>query len=253
MVIYIVAEILFLVVLAYFTFKPKKIKEIPFTFHLAAFLEERVLFYKKLDATARLKFEEEVHYFLNHVKITGVKCIITDEDKALVAAAATVPIFHFNNWFYHNLKEVIIYPSGFNYNFELGDEHTIQGMVGNQFMNGQMLLSKRALHGGFDNKTDKNNTAIHEFVHLIDMADGDVDGIPEVFMREQNVLPWVDLMYQNITKMKEGESDINIYGATNEAEFLSVTAEYFFERPYLFKTKHPELYQILEDTFNAKK
>jgi len=253
MVIYFVAAILFLIVLAYFIFKPKKIKEIPFAFHLPEFLEKRVLFYKKLDAAARLKFEKEVNYFLNHVKITGVKFQVTDEEKALVAAAATVPIFHFDNWFYPNLKEVIIYPNGFNYNFEIGDEHTIQGMVGNQFMNGQMLLSKRALHGGFDNKTDKNNTAIHEFVHLIDMADGDVDGIPEVFMQEQNVLPWVDLMYQKIKDIKEGESDIRPYGATNEAEFLSVTAEYFFERPHLFKTKHPELYQILEDTFNAKK
>ena len=99
MVIYFVAAILFLVVLAYFTFKPKEIKEIPFSFDLADFLEKRVLFYQKLDKEGRAKFEKEVNYFLNHIKITGVKFTVTDEEKVLVAAAAIVSILHYINWF----------------------------------------------------------------------------------------------------------------------------------------------------------
>ena len=41
-----------------------------------------------------------------------------------------------------------------------------------------MILSKPALLTGFDITTDKNNVGIHEFAHLVDGADGAIDGIP---------------------------------------------------------------------------
>jgi len=122
-------------------------------------------------------------------------------------------------------------------------------MVGNGFLNGKMLLSKRSLHGGFGNKTDRNNTGVHEFIHLIDMEDGAVDGIPENLLKDENIIPWVDLMYRKIKEIKSGDSDIKPYGATNEAEFFSVVGEYFFERPELLKRKHPELFKLLEEAF----
>lgn len=49
--------------------------------------------------------------------------------------------------------------------------------------------------------------------------------------------------------MLGGKSDINVYGATNNQEFLAVASEYFFERPQLLERKHPELYKILSDVF----
>lgn len=52
------------------------------------------------------------------------------------------------------------------------------GMVGNRAMNRMMILSLPQLRSGFAvNAT--GNTALHEFVHLIDMSDGAADGIPE--------------------------------------------------------------------------
>ncbi len=44
-------------------------------------------------------------------------------------------------------------------------------------------------------------------------------------------------------------ADINPYGGTNKQEFFAVASEYFFERPKLFKQKHPELYKLLEEIF----
>jgi len=52
-------------------------------------------------------------------------------------------------------------------------------MVGNGPLHGKMALSKPHLHLGFKNSRDKHNVGIHEFVHLIDMADGNCDGFPE--------------------------------------------------------------------------
>ena len=116
-------------------------------------------------------------------------------------------------------------------------------------MNGVMILSKPALEYGFKNERDKKNTAIHEFVHLIDKEDGDVDGIPNVLLERQYAIPWLDMIRQKIDQIYEGGTGINPYGGTNRAEFFAVVSEYFFERPRLFKRNHPKLYDLLKKIF----
>lgn len=139
----------------------------------------------------------------------------------------------------------------FNDKFETtGDERRILGMVGTGYMDGKMILSKKALHFGFKNESDKKNTAIHEFVHLIDDLDGSIDGVPKLLLNRQYTIPWLDLINKKIEEIYNNQSDINPYGATNKQEFFAVTSEYFFERPKLLAKKHPELYQLLETIFN---
>jgi Mlc titration factor MtfA (ptsG expression regulator) len=123
------------------------------------------------------------------------------------------------------------------------------GMVGEGAMNGQMILSKSALEYGFRNPKDGQNTAIHEFVHLIDKTDGTVDGIPTRLMDKASVIPFMNLIREEIAKIKANKSDIDVYGMTNPAEFFAVASEYFFEDPAKFKTHHPELYKVLSEIF----
>ena len=115
-----------------------------------------------------------------------------------------------------------------------------------------MILSKPALKHGFKNESDKMNTAIHEFVHLIDTTDGSVDGIPSLLLEKQYTIPWIDLINKKIDEIYNNKSDINPYGGTNNAEFFSVVSEYFFERPKLLAKKHPELYALLEEIFKQE-
>ena len=61
------------------------------------------------------------------------------------------------------------------------------------------------------------------------------------------------LRLSEIKNIINDQSDINPYGATNEAEFFAVASEYFFERPALLKEKHPGLYQLLESIFTPQK
>jgi hypothetical protein len=122
-------------------------------------------------------------------------------------------------------------------------------MVGTGAYQHIMILSQQDLRQDFLNKSGKDNTAIHEFVHLIDKTDGSVDGIPEFILNKQYIVPWLRLMHQEIKRIMADQSDINPYGATNEAEFFAVAAEYFFERPDLLQIKHPELYSLLVTIF----
>ena len=229
--------------------KPTK----PFPASWRKTLFENVAFYNNLNNDEKQRFEFKVHEFLLNCRITGVETEVDETDRVLVAASAIIPIFAFPNWQYFNLKEVLLYPQEFNQNFDTdGSERSILGMVGTGYMEGKMILSKQALHYGFRNETDKKNTAIHEFVHLIDKADGSIDGIPALLLEKQYTIPWIDLIQKKIEEIYDGKSDINPYGATNKTEFFAVISEYFFERPKLLKQKHPELYTLLEEIFDQK-
>lgn len=213
-------------------------------------LQQHVLFYQGLSAAEKARFEEEVRKFLEKVHITGVKTTVEDIDSVLVAAAAIIPIFAFKDWEYQNIHEVLLYPDTFNEDFQLtGNGRDTLGMVGNGPMKDTMILSQRDLRNGFLDQSDKSNTAIHEFVHLVDEADGDTDGLPEALLQHPYVVPWLQHIHQEIEQIKAGKSDINPYGATSEAEFLAVAAEYFFERPQLMQEKHPALFAMLEKIF----
>lgn len=221
-----------------------------------ALLVENVQFYQRLTPHEKIIFQEEMVAFLADVYIDAVGFELEEIDRVLVAASAIIPVFHFRNWRYTNITGVIIYPDNFNerLGFAADEENKmIAGMVGTGKYENQMILSRKALHHGFTNKTDKHNTAVHEFVHLLDKADGEIDGLPELFLGQENILPWLNLMHKTMEAINNDQSDIRNYGGTSQVEFFAVASEYFFERPKLLKRKHPELFAMLEKCFTPQK
>lgn len=231
--------------------KPVTAAAIPGSYR--AVLEKDVPFYTKLSSEKKAEFETRLMHFLANIRITGVKTAVEETDRIYVAASAIIPIFGFSGWEYNNLEEVLLYPDSFNHDFEqTGEGRNILGMVGDGPMQRVMVISQHDLRQAFLNKTSKENTAIHEFVHLIDKTDGATDGVPEFFVDRQYIRPWIQLIHQEIKRILENRSDINPYGATNEAEFFAVVSEYFFERPDLLHQKHPELYGLLSQLFQQQ-
>ncbi|HEX5154494.1 MAG TPA: M90 family metallopeptidase [Parafilimonas sp.] len=216
-------------------------------------LQEHVAFYNKLDNAGRIKFENKIKNFLSYVRIIPVNTEMTELDKILVASSAVIPAFGFD-WHYYNLSHVLLYNDTFDaYDFSVtAEDRSISGMVGTGALQRIMLLSKPALRQGFANEISRHNTGIHEFVHLLDKADGDTDGIPEELLEKQYTIPWIKYMSEEIERMKEGKSDINIYGATSQAEFFAVASEYFFGSPERFKINHPELFDMMTKIFHQE-
>ncbi|MES2808803.1 MAG: M90 family metallopeptidase [Bacteroidota bacterium] len=220
---------------------------------LRAILASNVRYYQNLNEQEKVRFESQIAEFIEQVNIEGVGTEITDLDRALIASSAVIPVFGLGDWEYTNLTNVILYPDTFDHEYQFeGDGRNIQGMVGTGYMNGQMILSRPSLIKGFSASSGKENTAIHEFVHLVDKLDGATDGVPEHLMEHEYAKPWLSLMHKEMHRINAGRSDINPYATTNEAEFLAVASEYFFEKPDQFKTKHPELYEQLSSIFRQK-
>ena len=86
-------------------------------------------------------------------------------------------------------------------------------------------------------------------MHLLDKADGTTDGVPKFVLRSKEVKPWLEVVKGEIANIINGNSEINPYGATNEAEFFSVVSEYFFTQPALLQSHHPQLYEKLKLIF----
>jgi len=242
-----------IIVIILFVFRIRRTREI---IHLPdnykEILNDYVKFYRQLDEEGKRRFEERVEHFLSTVAITGVNAEVEDLDRIFIGAGAIIPVFSFPDWQYINLHEVLVYPWAFNEDFDqAGNNRHISGMVGSGPMQNVMVITKWQLRQGFINSEDQRNTAIHEFVHLIDKMDGTMDGIPEIILERKYVNRWTELMNETIQQMRMRGSDIDIYGATNSIEFFAVISEYFFERPDLLKTNHPALFEMLERIFRT--
>lgn len=249
-VLIIIVSLLVVTVILISAFKKKKQIPQPDSAIERKILSEYVIYYQKLSEAEKSEFEQRLSGFLERVRITGVKTKVEDTDRVFVAAAAIIPIFAFKGWEYRNIHEVLLYPDSFNEDYQFqGQGRDVSGMVGSGPMQNVMILSQHDLRDGFLNHTDKSNTAIHEFVHLVDKADGDTDGYPLALLPHKYALPWIKRIHEEIQLIQTGHSDINPYAATNEAEFLAVTSEYFFEQPHLMQQKHPALYNLLKQIF----
>ncbi len=214
----------------------------------------RVRFYKNLPPERQEVFRNRVINFLNTIRITpaqGVK--IKMLDRIYVASAAIIPVFHKPDWQYNDLDEVIIRSGNFSKDFRgAPEDENVMGMVGDGVMNRLMVIGLGALRTGFEQQ-GRGNTAIHEFVHLIDKSDGAVDGVPQALLPDELAGPWLEYVQRTIADIRSGkERDISEYGGRNEAEFLAVVSEYYFQRPEYLEESHPELFGLLEQIYKPE-
>jgi len=248
---YICIPIALAIFIFYLNNRKSKILSHPSRINSKSILEKHVQFYQKLSKEEKVEFENRVSSFLDKVKITGIETKVEDMDRIFVASGAIIPIFAFKNWEYQNINEVLIYPNSFDQKFNTkGKGRNVVGMVGEGGLQNTMILAKQNLRNGFLDIHSKSNTAIHEFVHLVDKEDGYIDGFPHILISEKQFLPWLIFIHEEIQLIKKGKSDINAYAATNDAEFLAVASEYFFKQPHLLQKKHPELHKLLEEIFS---
>ena len=241
------STLVIIVLLILFVFKPRRKEGFDLPLSYQELLNDYVLFYAKLTDADKKKFDGRFEKFLSSVRITGANAEIEDLDRVLIGAAAIIPVYHISDWEYVNLREVLVYPGNFNTDFEQhGTERSISGMVGTGHLQNVMILNKWELRQGFVNNKNQSNTAIHEFVHLIDKMDGTLDGVPEILLQRKHIAEWQQLLENTMEAIRRGESDINPYGATSAVECFAVVSEYFFEQPEAFRFRHPELNELLE-------
>jgi Mlc titration factor MtfA (ptsG expression regulator) len=220
-----------------------------------AMLEKKVIFYSELSEEDKRLFENRIQRFIATKSMEGIDTDIDDDIRLMVASSAVIPTFAFPDYNYPHVQTILVYPNSFDEQFQTkryeGHREFISGMVGNRSLNGTVILSKPDLVAAFDGLPHKGNVGIHEFVHLLDKEDGEIDGIPEALITRPFIGPWLIEIKKEMQKIENGNSDINPYALTNNAEFLAVVSEYFFDNPAKFKSRHSELYTFLSTIFKT--
>lgn len=226
----------------------------PFPAAWRALLTAHVAFYKGLEADEKTRFEQAMQLFLARTRLTGIQTEVDDLTRVLTAAAAVIPVFGFPGWEYPTLHEVLLVPDAWQLETKPDQEvrplpgtllGSVQGFQTSQYMR----LSRAALVQGFADAEDRHNVGVHEFAHLVDAADGQLDGVPAAGLPPARRQPWAAVMHRELAAIRAGHSDIDPYAGTSEAEFFAVVNEYFFERPEKLK-QHPELFELLSQALH---
>lgn len=211
---------------------------------------------RRLEQPALERLLKLTQVFLDEKHIEGAGGLeLTEEIRVTIAAGACLLLL----WMpdvgcYPNLKTVIVYPDTMVPKYA-GDHGTHGGdaILGQSWSSGVVILSwDSARHGGFDPR-DGRNVVMHEFAHQLDQEDGYADGIP-VGLKMSSLQTWARVMEERfewlVKARNEGrESALDMYGATNRAEFFAVATETFFEKPRQLMREKPDLYDALADFY----
>lgn len=213
-------------------------------------LLQKVPFYRKLDPEGRRRFEKDVMIFIKEQRIFGVRGEeVSEEIKVLVAASAAILGFGLPGWEWPNFRDILVYPTGFDEDYNIEQSHPLKGMVHQQ---GPIIFSEEDLKHGFYKNTSGFNVGLHEMAHVLDMADGRADGVPSG-MNWFATAPWIKLMADRIQKIRSGQCKaiLRDYAGVNQAEFFAVAVEAFYERPSKLRQSDPELFKLLQSYFGV--
>jgi Mlc titration factor MtfA (ptsG expression regulator) len=176
-----------------------------------------------------------------------------------IAVQACLPILNLGLEWYDDWVGIVVYPDEFVIPRSIADEtgvvHEYDELAsGEAWGGGPVLVSwndVKMAGSGY-------NVVIHEFVHKIDMRNGDADGIPPMPAAHRE--SWQTVLHaayddfcEELDAADEAGLDtaIDPYAAEHPGEFFAVLAEAFFETPIVIKNRYPELYDAFARFFRC--
>ena len=125
-----------------------------------------------------------------------------------------------------------------------------QPILGEAQLRGPVILVWDAVKRTGRHPESGHNVVYHEFAHKLDMLDGRADGTPPLAERSEiqrgSQVCSREYLALRERKVRGQEGLLDAYGATNEAEFFAVATEHFFDQPSALRSRHPELYEVLQ-------
>jgi Mlc titration factor MtfA (ptsG expression regulator) len=198
--------------------------------------------------------------FLDEKAFHGVEGFeITDDIAVAVAAQACLPVLKLGLEMYRELAGIVMHADEVVARRVVTDEDGVvheydEPLVGEASVDtGQIMLTWRDIHDAQELADWGYNVVIHEFAHLLDALNGEIDGIPGPMPRadQQRWAEVLDADYEAFCDEVDAGNDtlLDPYGATGPEEFFAVAAEAFFVIPQPMKKEQPALYRLLASYF----
>ncbi|MEP4484214.1 MAG: M90 family metallopeptidase [Halioglobus sp.] len=242
---------------SYFLYKrwrDQSLRNRPFSADWLAIVENRLPIYAALPPQEQSQLLERIKFFIDRKEFYGCAGLaITDEMRVTIAAEACLLLLNKGRPVYPKLTAILVYPTAFQVEREQHQtDGTIasgaQGMLGESWDNGRVILSWDDVEKGARDFTDGHNVVLHEFAHQLDAESGSTNGAPP--LRRNSYSVWAKVLSDNFedldARSRAGlKTVMDDYGTTNPAEFFAVATETFFEKPHQLEQKRPELYEEL--------
>jgi MtfA peptidase len=193
--------------------------------------------------------------FLDRKEFTAIAPVrLTNDVVVAVAAQACLPVLHLGLSRYDGFVGIVLHPDQVvaprQHLDEFGVMHEYeQPLAGEAVEGGPVMLSWRDVRGSGRTAAEGYNVVIHEFAHVLDMADGQSDGIP-LLAPDMPRSEWATTLqreYEGFVARVEAEETTGLdpYGAEGPDEFFAVASEAFFVSPRRVLGEHPALYGLL--------
>jgi Mlc titration factor MtfA (ptsG expression regulator) len=198
--------------------------------------------------------------FLSRKEFHGAQgLVITDEMALAIAAQACLPILRLGIDAYDGFVGIVVHPEEVVAARQVTDDDGIvhaydEVLTGEAMEGGPVMLAWSDVLSAGHTAEMAYNVVIHEFAHVLDMADGEADGVPllpSAAARER----WIDCLdgeYERfVDRVDSGDDDtvLDPYGAEGVEEFFAVAVEAFFVAPAAMRREHPALYSLFAGHF----
>lgn len=193
--------------------------------------------------------------FLDRKEFTAVAPVrLTNDVVVAVAAQACLPVLHLGLDRYDGFVGIVLHPDAVTARRQVLDDDGVlheydEELSGEAVEGGPVMLSWRDVRGAGHTAASGYNVVIHEFAHVLDMADGVADGVPllPADLSRQDWQSTLDAEYQAfVTRVDQGQDTaLDPYGTQAPEEFFAVASEAFFVNPKAARAEHPALYEML--------
>ena len=193
--------------------------------------------------------------FLDRKEFSGAHGLVVTDDMAVaIAAQACLPVLRMDLDAYQGFVGIVVHPGLARARRSFADDDGVvhefeETLAGEALEGGPVMLSWRDVRSAGVKAVQGYNVVIHEFVHVLDMADGVADGLPllppDISRRE-----WcasLDAAYQDFCRAVDSDAPTTLdpYGAESPSEFFAVASEAFFVAPHVLRAEHPAVYGLL--------
>jgi MtfA peptidase len=236
-----------------------EIRKRPFPDEWETIVRNNVAHYSVLDDAGRAELRAMIQVLIEEKNWEGCGGLeLTDEIRVTIAAQACLLQLGLPHDYYRNVMSILVYPSTVVtperrpgvFEMPLGQVEGPIPILGQAFAHGSVILVWDSALRGARHPELGHNLVYHEFAHQLDMLDGAADGTPPISNRMQ-FAEYVAVCSHEFLRLRklaeEGQKTfLDVYGATDEAEFFAVATEEFFDRPIELQKNAPELYNVLK-------
>lgn len=233
----------------------RTILERPFPAAWTTILRRLVKQVEWLSEAERARLHEWITVFVAEKRFEGCRGQeIDDEVRVAIAGQAGLVALGFPDEYFAGLKSVLVYPGDYVVPRSTplaggGELEWQEARLGETWSGGSMVLSWPRVIDGGRLRDGPRSVVIHECAHLVDMQDGEIDGIPPLpsgIDRRDWTARFDACQARFEESLDDGRSTaFDDYAAEGDGEFFAVASECFFQDPHRLLRHDRDLYELL--------